>query len=233
MNFFSIAIPTYEMKGKGVDFLEFSFNKLINQNFKDFEVVISDHSKDSLIEELCNVWRTKLNMKYSRNHSEVGSSSANINNAIINSTGQWIKILFQDDFLFDENSLMVTHDSIKSNLDSKWFVSSCQHSHDGYSFYREFIPQWNDKMIYGNNTISSPSVLTIKNDENKLLFDKDYIWLMDCDYYQRCYNLFGAPTIINRVTVVNRTWPNQLTNELSFEIKNKEHYQILKKHNVL
>jgi len=233
MNFFSIAIPTYEMKGKGVDFLDFSFNKLINQNFNDFEVVISDHSKDSLIEELCNVWRTKLNIKYYRNYSEVGSSSANINNAILNSTGQWIKILFQDDFLFDENSLMITHDSIKSNLDSNWFVSSCQHSSDGYSFYREFIPHWNDKMIYGNNTISSPSVLTIKNDENKLLFDKDYIWLMDCDYYQRCYNLFGAPTIINQVTVVNRTWANQVTNELSFEIKNKEHYQILKKHNVI
>jgi glycosyltransferase involved in cell wall biosynthesis len=49
--FFSIAIPTYGYNGKGVEYLENNLNVLYNQNFKDFEVIISDHSKDNLIEK--------------------------------------------------------------------------------------------------------------------------------------------------------------------------------------
>ena len=233
MKFLSIAIPTYEMDGKGSEYLEFSFNKIKSQTFKDFEVVISDHSKDDSIKDLCEKWSSVLDIKYLRNLIDVGSSSSNINNAIKNSEGQWIKILFQDDFLFDNESLMNTYNSIVSNSESKWFISKCQHSNDGVTFYRENMPSWNDRMLFGNNTISSPSVLTIKNDGSKLFFDNDYIWLMDCDYYQRCYNNFGLPIIINHVTVVNRTWSTQLTNKISMSIKQYEHLEILKKHKII
>ena len=233
MKFLSIAIPTYEMDGKGSEYLEFSFNKIKSQTFKDFEVVVSDHSKDDSIKDLCEKWSSVLDIKYLRNLIDVGSSSSNINNAIKNSDGQWIKILFQDDFLFDDESLMNTYNSIVSNSESKWFISKCQHSNDGVTFYRENMPSWNDRMLFGNNTISSPSVLTIKNDDSKLFFDNDYIWLMDCDYYQRCYNIFGLPIIINHVTVVNRTWSNQLTNKISMDVKRYEHLEILKKHKII
>ena len=56
-NFFSIAIPTYEMKGKGVEYLEHSFQILNNQTFKDFEIIISDHSKSDDIKLLCDKWK--------------------------------------------------------------------------------------------------------------------------------------------------------------------------------
>ena len=233
MKFLSIAIPTYEMDGKGSEYLEFSFNKIKSQTFKDFEVVVSDHSKDNSIKDLCEKWSPVLDIKYLRNLIDVGSSSSNINNAIKNSEGQWIKILFQDDFLFDNESLMNTYNSIVSNNESKWFVSKCQHSNDGETFYRENIPSWNDRMLFGNNTISSPSVLTIKNDDSKLFFDNNYIWLMDCDYYQSCYNIFGLPIIINYVTVVNRTWSNQLTNKISEYVKSNEYLSILIKHKII
>jgi len=231
--FFSIAIPTYEMDGKGVEYLDFSLNIIKSQSFSDFEVIISDHSSDDYIEKLCNNWSSLLDIKYFRNKIDIGSSSSNVNNAISKSSGDWIKILFQDDFLYDVDSLKNTHDHILQNIDRKWFVSKCQHSNDGTTFYRENTPYWNDKMIFGNNTISSPSVLTIKNDDDKLFFDKDYIWLMDCDYYQRCFNKFNLPSIIPFVTIVNRTWKNQLTNKISSEIKNNEHIHILRKYNVL
>ena len=42
----SIAIPTYEVKGRGVEFLNDLFRTIEIQTFKDFEVVVSDHSKD-------------------------------------------------------------------------------------------------------------------------------------------------------------------------------------------
>ena len=49
----SIAVPTYEYRGKGVEVLEYAFNTMVKQTFKDFDVVISDHSVDDKIEVLC------------------------------------------------------------------------------------------------------------------------------------------------------------------------------------
>ena len=151
----------------------------------------------------------------------------------MNSKGTWIKILFQDDFLYNELSLENTHKVIIENSDKKWFASSCEHSNDGVSFYKPLYPKWDNRMLYGFNSISSPSVITIKNDNSRLFFDKDYIWLMDCDYYQRYFNKFGLPTIIPDITVVNRTWGEQLTNTITNDVKNNEHYQILKKHKII
>jgi hypothetical protein len=229
----SIAIPTYEMRGKGVEYLEHSFQILNNQTFKDFEIVISDHSKNNDIKLICEKWKNILDIKYYHNTKDVGSSSSNINNAIMNSKGEWIKILFQDDFLYNDHSLENTYKTINENLEKKWFVSCSEHSKDGFTFYRPFYPKWSDKMIYGDNSISSPSVIVIKNEDSKLLFDKNYIWLMDCDYYQRYFNKFGLPTIIPFITVVNRTWDNQLTNTISNDVKQNEHYQILKKYKII
>ena len=47
----SICIPTYEMNGMGVEYLEYSFNILYSQTFKDFEIIISDHSESNLIKD--------------------------------------------------------------------------------------------------------------------------------------------------------------------------------------
>ena len=233
MKFFSIAIPTYEMKGMGVGFLEQSFQIFKNQTFKDFEIVVSDHSKDDGIKQLCEKWKDILDIKYFHNTKDVGSSSSNINNAILKSTGTWIKILFQDDFLYNEKALENTYNIVVSNSDKKWFASSCEHSNDGVTFYRHLFPRWDNRMLYGFNSISSPSVITIKNDSSKLLFDRDYIWLMDCDYYQRYFNGYGLPTIIPDITVVNRTWGSQLTNTIPDEVKKNEHFRILKKHRII
>ena len=221
MNYLSIAIPTYEMNGMGSKFLEFSFEKLKLQTFTDFQVVVSDHSKNDDVKSLCENWSDKLNIKYIRNEESIGSSSANINNVISNSDGKWIKIIFQDDFLYDNESLLNIYNSIK-DTNKKWLVSACEHSTDGFLMYRPFYPRWNDDMQYGNNTISSPSVLCIKN-EDTLFFDNRLIWLMDVEYYKRLYDNFGEPILLNKICVVNRTWANQLTNKITEKIKNDEY----------
>jgi len=42
----SIAIPCYEMHGRGTEMLQYSLNTIKKQVNSDFEVVISDHSKN-------------------------------------------------------------------------------------------------------------------------------------------------------------------------------------------
>lgn len=222
--FFSIAIPTYEMHGMGVPFLEHSFEKLKNQSFKDFEVVVSDHSKDDGIELLCDKWKDILLIKYIRYTAKIGNSSANLNNAISNCSGEWIKIIFQDDYLFDEKSLETHYKLITEHNSKLWFVTASERSHDGVNVYLPHYPRWNDQMVYGVNTISSPSVLCFKNEfENNLKFDERLIWLMDVEFYHRMYQKYGEPDFMYNITVVNRTWNKQVTCTISDEIKNKEH----------
>ena len=83
MALISICIPTYEMKGKGHIFLRQSFEMFYKQNFKDFDVVISDHSKDSLIKDLCDEYANKINIQYYKNSEKLGNYSFNLNNAIL------------------------------------------------------------------------------------------------------------------------------------------------------
>jgi glycosyltransferase involved in cell wall biosynthesis len=219
--FISIAIPTYGYNGKGAEFLEFSFDRFENQTFKNFEVVISDHSIDNTIKDICDRWINKFSIKYIRNEVGRGIISPNINVAMRNCEGEWIKILFQDDFLFDELSLEKQVNFIISKQNIHWFVSRFYHSNTGYDFYRLYFPVWNDYIWTGNNTMGCPSGITIKN-ENLIFFDESLNWLMDCDYYKRMRDKFGLPDVLDEITVVNRTWGNRLTDTLGDEIKEKE-----------
>lgn len=222
--FFSIAIPTYEMNGYGVKFLDFSLNILNKQTFKDFEIIISDHSiNNNNIKNLCDKWSNTLTIKYFKNPNNIGNSSSNINNAIKECNGKWIKFLFQDDFLYNDKSLFNLKNHIKKNKNKEWFATSSEHSVDGYNMLNTFTPKWSRNIHLGNNTISSPSVITIKNNKIKnYLFNEDLMWLMDVEYYRRMYDVYGEPCYFYDINVVNRTWENSVSNTLNDEIKNKE-----------
>jgi glycosyltransferase involved in cell wall biosynthesis len=225
----SIAIPTYGYNGKGSEFLEFSFDKLKNQTFKNFEIVISDHSIDDTIKIICDNWSDKLDIKYIRNEHGRGIISPNINVAMKNCNGDWIKILFQDDFLFDDNSLEKQVEFINSNKNLHWFVSRFYHSNTGYDLYNLYFPKWNDYIWTGNNTMGCPSGITIKN-KNLIFFDESLNWLMDCDYYKRMKDKFGIPDVLNEITVVNRTWGKRLTDTITEDLKAKEFNMLKEKY---
>lgn len=217
------------MEGLGAKFLRESFEILVKQTFKDFDIVISDHSTGDDIKNLCEEYGSQLEIHYFKNSENRGKSSANLNNAIKHATGKLIKILFQDDFLFDDKSLAKTVANFDLEKDF-WLASACEHSKDGKTFIRPFYPKYNRKIHLGKNTISSPSVITIKND-SPLLFDENLIWLMDCDYYRRCYESFGEPKILNEITVVNRMGDHQVTQTLATgKLREKEHRYIVVKY---
>ena len=91
------------------------------------------------------------------------------------------------------------------------------------------FPKYNKKIHLGKNTIGSPSVLSIKN-ENPLFFDENMTWLLDCDYYKRLYDKYGEPLILNEINVVIGTGKHQMTNILSNYAKKKEYYYMAKKY---
>lgn len=229
--FFSIAIPTWEIGGKGIEYLDDSFNVLANQTFKDFEVVVSDHSLSEDIRYTCESWSPYLDIVYIKNDRGRGRIAPNLNEAMSKCSGEYIKILFQDDYLYDEHSLM----NIKYTIDNsykevRWLVTGCCHTKDGKTLYDQMVPFYNDKIHTGYNTISCPSVLTVKNDLSTLTFNEDLNWMVDCEYYRRCYDEFGLPTVLHDVCTVNRDAEVRTTNMMTEQQKIEEVRKMIEKY---
>lgn len=207
---FSICIPVWEQYGDGVRFLSKNLESIQQQTFRDFEVVISDHSFDDEIHDLCKKFEKKFTINYLKYENNRGNGPANTNNCIRNSTGELIKIIFQDDFFVDENALLLITNEF-NNKDCHWLVTGSNHtSDDGINFFNPMVPRWNDELIIGVNTISSPSVLCFRN-EDPCLFDENLVMLMDCEMYYQLYKRFGYPKILNNILVTNRLHSKQIS----------------------
>ena len=206
----SICIPTWEQYGRGVEFLKNNFEQIIKQTYKNFNVIISDHSKDGNIKSLCDNYSSQIEIKYFKNKNHLGNGPANTNNTIINADGDIIKIIFQDDFLYQDNALDLIIKEFEDK-DCNWLVSGCNHTHDdGKNFSNFMVPYWNDKIATGTNTISSPSVLSFRND-NPCLFDEELTMLMDCEMYYQLYIRYGLPKIITDCLITNRMHQHQIS----------------------
>lgn len=200
----SVCIPVYEQKGLGINFLRRNLEMLSKQTFKDFEVIVSDNSTYFVADKIEWMCKSYKFVKYYKN--PIKGLVKNTNFAMSKASGNLIKVLFQDDFLFHENSLQDIWDNWKGG----WLVTACEHTRDGENMIRPFYPKYNANIYLGDNTISSPSVLTMEN-EGHLEFDEELEMLMDVDMYKRLYDKYGEPTIVNKINVVNTVGDHQVS----------------------
>lgn len=193
----SIAIPVYDMKNRDY-FLGRCLDSIKMQSFKDYEIVITENGK---------------------------GMAGNTNEAIKQSKGELVKILFMDDFLSEKDSLKDIIDNFKD--EDTWLVTGCEH-YDGDSFFNPHYPTWSTAMGRGANTIGSPSVVTLRRG-TVLLFDENLSWVLDCDLYVRYYEAFGLPKFLNTLNVVIGVGDHQATNMISNDAKKNEYDYLIKK----
>ncbi len=215
----TVALPTHGMEDRQY-FFKRCLNSLWSQTFQDFEIVVTDNSDDNIIEDICKHYSTGI--RYFRNPRK--GMAQNTNEAIKQSKGELIKILYMDDFLNYNGALQGIVDHFKGY----WLVTDCIH-YDETKYFNHHKPHYNEQVYMGNNTIGSPSVLTIKNDE-PMLFDENLTWLLDCDLYKRYYERYGNPTILNDKNVVIGVGQHQATNILLDEVKLKEYSYMQQKY---
>ena len=208
----SVAIPTYEMKGQGVSFLRRNLDSIHRQTLNNAviaEVVISDHSQNHDIEDFAKQYSANFPIQYYKNVHSRGSISANTNFAIQQCTGEYVKILFQDDMLVEAHYL----DSVsKILLDNPvdFILTGASHTHNGIKFYDEISPQTNEFILFGENTISSPSTLTIKQSLIKEIeFDNHLKLLMDCDFYHQLFSKNKTFVLAPQIHIANGVWAGQ------------------------
>lgn len=223
----SVAIPAYEYSGKGVEVLNFSLNQMLQQTFQDFELVISDHSVDNEIENVCKRWSNYFDLKYFRNENDRGSGSANFNNCIKNCAGKIIKLLCADDWLFSRDSLQITYDAFDEN--TNFLATGYYHSRDRRNYYNPHYPQMNENYHY-INLIGTPSCVSVRNFKDIPEFDKNLFYAYDCDFYRSYIDKFGGYKLVNNITIGNYIWENSVTSTVNNEIIEKESLYIRAKY---
>jgi len=208
----SIAIPTWENNGRGVEFLDDLIRTIEIQTLTDYEVIVSDHSVGNDIKNVVKHYEKKgMNIKHVRNTENRGNGPANTNAAIEQCTGEVVKIMCQDDFFYDDEALEKIYNTL-TDSDSDWLVCGCNHTRtDGRDFYWTLVPTWNNELLKGVNSISSPSVLAFKREKVTERFDENLSMMMDCEMYYRLDKSHGQPIYLHDDLVTNRVHQGQIS----------------------
>jgi glycosyltransferase involved in cell wall biosynthesis len=205
----SIAIPTYEMGGIGCQYLSELFETIKIQEFKKFEVCVSDHSKNNNILEVCEKYANYFQIQYYKNEDKFGNSPFNTNSAVEMCNGKITKLIFQDDLFINKFALS----KIKSVFDNQlnnWCFNGFAHTNNGYQHFRPMIPKWTNMMLEGQNLLGSPSCVSFLTEKFEK-FDEKLQLLMDTDFYHRMRYEHGMPFIIEDYLTSNREHNNRIS----------------------
>ncbi|MEO9021278.1 MAG: glycosyltransferase [Ginsengibacter sp.] len=199
----SICIPTY----KRINYLERLMESIVIQSFKDFEVVITDDSSDSTVQDFIEKYKQNFSIIYQKNITPLGTPE-NWNEAIRKAKGTWIKLMHDDDWFADENSLRKFYEATLKKPDCLFFFSAYnnveENSESMKSVYVSLLGQlllWIGPLnLFKKQYIGNPSCTLIKRDLG-VWYDKDFKWVVDFEYYIRCLKKTGNYFYINSVLI--------------------------------
>lgn len=218
----SICIPTSEMRGNGVKFIKDLLESIENQTYRKIEIIVSDHSLNDEVKNYVLNFQKNSNfvVKYFMDEKGRGKLANNLNNAMNNASGEYWKLIGQDDILIEPMAIELMLQKIQG---FNWLACACAHFVDDInSIYNYHPPTWPGKNIaIGNNLIGAISVVMLKRTE--LRFDENLIWLIDCEFYFRLSLIFGLPVCLNELLVLIRHWKGSITDSSNIQtIHNKE-----------
>ena len=206
MSEFSIAIPAHDRGENGPKWMRELLDTLQQQTFQDFEVVVSDQSRNDNIMNACK----EYDFDFSYIKYEGSVPCENINIALDNCEGRIIKIMFSDDIFMRKDALeriKYEYDTTKCN----WAFSGFS-NWDGKDYFDNKLPEWKDRTLEGNNHLSSPTVVSFLN-EGREDFDVNLKLLLDVDFYHRMRWKHGLPNIIPEVLVANRDHDDRISSD--------------------
>lgn len=228
----SICIPVYK-RPEHVDRL---LRSIRIQTFKDFEVIISDDSPDESISSLLKQY-TDVPTTYYRNSPSLGMP-ANWNFAISKATGAWIKLMHDDDWFADKDSLKIFAEETKNG---KLFIFSgfTNIFESGEKRQQSFPLAWKNRIIknpltlMARNVVGPPSV-TMVHHSIKEQYDIRMKWRVDIDFYIRVLEKERALSLIHKPLINVGISAMQVTNDCFNipEVELPEALLILKKYRI-
>lgn len=205
----SIIIPTYEQRGHGPMMLFKLLQSISIQRFKkEYEIVITDNSKDDKIKKMLETYYIKkLPIRYILNREHVGHCE-NFNVALDEAQGELIKPMCMDDLFMLPSALQEFYDAL---LLSPWVISNSLHiEHHGRVKYRKQV-QYKPNEFEKNYT-GMPSVVGWR--KNDLRFDVLLRTYCDLWFYRQLYDMYGDPLILRNFNVGQRFWNHSASSTL-------------------
>ena len=188
----SILIPTYNR----LDYLRRSLHSIEQQDFRDFEVVITDDSTTDDIEKFIDSTSFSFTLLYRRNHQLIGTPR-NWTAGLDLATGDWIKILHDDDWLFDRDSLQLFVNAIRSNVDLifggfKIVFEGGGNDRSHLISDRQFrrIVRF-PNLLFAKNVLGPPSAFMFRRTIEEG-FDSRLKWIVDWEGYIRMIQRYPA-----------------------------------------
>ena len=206
----SICIPTYN----GDLYLHECIDSCINQSFSNYEIIICDDgSSDKTIEIIQAYQKNNSKIKFYKNESNLGLV-ANWNKCIKKSAGEWIKFVFQDDYISrdclaefaqlvnSQTKLIVSKrnfllpDDI-NDKDRKYYNQSVRTlENTGYYITNQFPIKIISTLAVENicmNFIAEPSLVLFKKDVIEIIgeFDSEFKQICDLEFLQRIATNYG------------------------------------------
>ena len=183
--FISICIPAYSR----VNYLKRLLDSILEQSYRHFEVVITDDSPGNEVQALIGVHSLKPLIRYFKNETSLGTPE-NWNESIRRASGEWIKLMHDDDWFRDAESLSGFVRVLKERKTDFYFCTYSNVLPDGKE--REirasgtFLSRLNRNpdILLAANRIGPPSAVLFRNDP-EITFDKRFSWLVDFDFYIR------------------------------------------------
>ena len=227
----SICIPAY----KRHDYLKRLLESIQIQSFTNYEVIITDDSPDESVQSLCLQYKNLLPLKYFKNIKPLGTPE-NWNEAVRQASGQWIKIMHDDDWFSDSESLAAFADATRQT--DKSFIFSGYYNVPENTGKKEQVQisslRWyalkkNPVSLLSKNVIGPPSV-TLYRSHQGIHYDKQMKWLVDMDFYIR-YLKTTEPYYIDQPLVSIGIHSSQVTagSKLKPEVEIPEHLLLLEK----
>jgi len=207
---FSIVIPTYEYNGLASNLLDKLLESIKVQTFTDYEIIVSDHSKTTLVFDYLTKWGD-LPIIYYKNERGRGNSSINMNEGIKLAKGDYIKIIHMDDWFCNPRSLELIDESTKKEPYRKWGGLGFNHFYQESGKTDRHIKPYVDSNI--RTLIGCPSVSFFINEDN--LYDEELIIINDSDMHIRLGKKYGDPLLIDEYCVTVRMSENQVSNQVS------------------
>lgn len=183
----SICIPAY----KRIEFLQRLLRSVEIQTLKDFEVIVTDDSPDSSVQELCREFAARVPLHYFRNENALGTPE-NWNEGIRRARGKWIKLMHDDDWFAGPDALEQYAQAIRNNPSCSFFFAAYQNvEQETGECEKMFCSKWallllrrSPLNLFKANYVGNPSCTLIKKDTG-LFYDNKLKWVVDFEYYLR------------------------------------------------
>jgi glycosyltransferase involved in cell wall biosynthesis len=225
----SVCVPTYNLGENSINYLRENLDSINRQSYENIEVSISDNSTDELVADFVKNYKFRegISLLYCKSARGRGwGASPNTNNAVDQSTGDYVKILFQDDKFFSDQAASLIVDCLKEN---EWcaFKSMCQGAINSSYFlipgnFPRTSPEYPQDLLKGLNYIGGPTSVAFRKTD--LRMNESFRYLNDCDLYYKFWKEWGPMTIIDSAEplVVIRMRTGALTDTIPQSDKEQE-----------